>query len=139
MNKPEMKTNLAIDDVFPNQRFISFYSSEQDANNLRPLGTVNKGSRDNKWHLTVDRRFHFDEVLKYIQEQEKLGNKSSPHAGNTVLSFHIDKTRINDTKLVYDLAEGILSLLEVLFGDGFVLLDVSNEIFEVEENGKENG
>lgn len=58
---------------------------------------------------------------------------------NTVLSFRIDKTRINDTKLVYDLAEGILSLLEVLFGDGFVLLDVSNEIFEVEENGKENG
>lgn len=57
---------------------------------------------------------------------------------NTVLSFHIDKTSIGEKKLLYDIAEGILSLLETLFGDGNVHLNISDEIFEVEEDGKEN-
>lgn len=70
--KPQMKREVAIDKVMPSLYVIYFYGTPDSAKEFEAFGQVDKGHPIPNWYrLTVDRRFSFAEVLKYIEEYGK--------------------------------------------------------------------
>jgi hypothetical protein len=67
MKKPIPKTELAIDIVIPSSGIISFYATPDAAAEISGFGSLFHYEGTNRYSLTVDNRFIFDEVLEYIK------------------------------------------------------------------------
>ena len=66
--KPQPKKEIAIDWAGKNVNLIYFYASVDALEDMREFGTVESVSNYNQYRLEVDKRYDFDEVVKYIQE-----------------------------------------------------------------------
>jgi len=74
MDKPRMKSRLAIDAVFSDPSTINVYCDKVMAGELTQFGRVADfpRARPNFYQISVDGRFDFNEVLAYIKDLEAL-------------------------------------------------------------------
>lgn len=66
MSKPTLKAEVAIDMIFPAARLIVFYSTPDAASEFEEFGKMFAES-PSRFHLFVDARYDFDEVVMYIK------------------------------------------------------------------------
>ena len=68
MNKPNPKREVAIRLYYPTLMIIDFYATEDAATEFREFGQLERDPMyTNGWHLIIDSRFDFEEVLRYIE------------------------------------------------------------------------
>ena len=69
MNKPQMKSEIAVDTYDKSSRLIRFHGSKDAMEDTKQFGTIFVVDFfADLYTLYVDARYDFDEVLDYIQE-----------------------------------------------------------------------
>lgn len=72
--KPVPKSEVAISNVFPKERYISFWATNDAMSDFVTFGSSGKLERtDSGYYLIVDPRFDFDEGVDYIRSYGKDG------------------------------------------------------------------
>ena len=68
MQEPRMKSKIGIDVSFPSTRSIYFWATQDAAEYLKRFGAL-RGFDDgsSRYHIEVDARYDFAEVLTYIE------------------------------------------------------------------------
>jgi len=67
MNKPTMKREVAISVTEHTGRTVFLYATPDAAEVFSGLGHIWELSSPNYYHLTVDARYDFDEVVRFIE------------------------------------------------------------------------
>ena len=67
-DKPQPKKEISIDWAGKNTHLIYFYASVDAMEDMQEFGTIERWGNHNQYRLEVDKRYDFDEVVKYIQE-----------------------------------------------------------------------
>ena len=67
MKKPKRKRVVGIDWVGPSLNVVYFYTSEVVAECAKQFGEVRSAGYANKWGLTVDRRYDFEDVVAWLE------------------------------------------------------------------------
>jgi hypothetical protein len=67
--KPQMRTETGITLIMPDTRHIGFDATPDAASEFSEFGQLEKidWMGENHYHLYVDARFNFEEVVTYIQ------------------------------------------------------------------------
>ena len=66
--KPVMQTPIAINFASKKWSYVSFYATPVDAKEFEQFGQIFEWGGDaEKYSLSVDHRFNFDEVVAYIE------------------------------------------------------------------------
>lgn len=72
--KPVPKSEVAISNIFPNDRYISFWATNDAMSDFISFGRYGKlVGTDSGYYIVVDPRFDFDEVVEYIKNYGKDG------------------------------------------------------------------
>jgi len=66
MKKPTLKAEVAIDMIFPAGRFIILYATTDAASEFSEFGDIHAEGKG-RYHLFVDARYDFDEVIAFIR------------------------------------------------------------------------
>lgn len=69
MKKPTMKRVTTVTFSNKTNGFIEVYTTKQIAKALKKFGNVAGAGIKDKYMLTVDARYDFDEVLEYVEAQ----------------------------------------------------------------------
>ncbi len=77
--KPEMKTSVRIAFSDKAQRIIYFYSTEAISQEIATFGDVDGAGKKNMYNLTVDARYDYDEVIKWINALDTFDDDLLPH------------------------------------------------------------
>lgn len=67
MNKPNSKREVAIKHSIPLLWTIYLYASKDAVSDINDFGELLPVSTEDLYRLEVDRRYDFDEVVKYIE------------------------------------------------------------------------
>lgn len=70
MKKPVMKRKLAITNLVPSMRIVSFYADKDTADSLKEFGKVFSNTEEDlrdSHELYVDPRFDFEDVVEYME------------------------------------------------------------------------
>lgn len=68
MPKPVMKRKIGITCELQITKSVFFDASQEDAEKFKDFGALEKRDRENHWHLKVDARYDFQDILDYIEE-----------------------------------------------------------------------
>lgn len=71
--KPQPKQELAVDFYHEPSCSINFYAAPDAIDDIRQFGQITPEYRGtpNLYHLSVDRRYDFQEVLEYLQNYRR--------------------------------------------------------------------
>ena len=81
MSKPTLKSEVAIDMIFPAGCFITLYATTDAASEFSEFGDIHAEGKD-RYHLSVDARYDFDEVVAYIRNYND--NPATPAGLGTI-------------------------------------------------------
>lgn len=76
ITKPTIKREVAISSTFQLTRTVLFYSTNDAANDFVEFGKLVKLYGGELYHLEVDNRFDFDEVVNYIENYDSQNSES---------------------------------------------------------------
>ncbi len=65
---PVMQHEVAVDEVIQLQNYVTFWATPDAAQEFTQFGTVCPWKDiANKYHICIDKRYDFDEVVDYLQ------------------------------------------------------------------------
>lgn len=116
-NEPQMKKELAVDKVLTITGIIVFYANSNISELLQRYGKVTK-IWENRYSITVDKRYDFDEVIEYFENYNKDLDPAIKYNQPVMIYNDVGHVKFNGTSTVSgimsgsDLAVGFIDLVD---------------------------